>query len=381
MLLARSMPIPQYGCDKYLDYVELSMKCRVCGDKASGFHYGVHSCEGCKGFFRRTHRMKLVYKPCPFVKTEPCKINIATRNKCQYCRFQKCMQVGMSHDASRFGRMPREERLRLLEELKDEETEATEEEKHRAEIRELTDRIHSIYINMWMGQFISMPVGARASRSKEHNSKNEDQKSMKELTEKEALTKFCRGALLAIIESLAKFAKKLQEFKNLDLNDQVCLLKHAAFEVAMIATSSRYASDGLWFPTDGVYFTKKMLEQLEISFFDGKFKFFEKMKKLNLTDRELALFCVLSLTSPDRDELIERDEVEKFQEQVLEAIQMELRTNHSNHRILLPRLLSLLVDLRQLVLDHIKQVQQLMLMDDPSYSGPPPLIKEIFGLY
>lgn len=44
---------------------------------------------------------------------------------------------------------------------------------------------------------------------------------MKELTEKEALTKFCRGALLAIIESLAKFAKKLQEFKNLDLNDQV----------------------------------------------------------------------------------------------------------------------------------------------------------------
>jgi len=35
--------------------------CLVCGDVASGFHYGVASCEACKAFFKRTIQGKITY--------------------------------------------------------------------------------------------------------------------------------------------------------------------------------------------------------------------------------------------------------------------------------------------------------------------------------
>uniref|UniRef100_A0A4W5PD39 Nuclear receptor subfamily 1, group D, member 4a n=1 Tax=Hucho hucho TaxID=62062 RepID=A0A4W5PD39_9TELE len=89
--------------------------CTVCGDIASGFHYGVHACEGCKGFFRRSIQQNINYKMC--VKNENCLIMRMNRNRCQHCRFKKCLSVGMSRDAVRFGRIPKREKQRLLEEM------------------------------------------------------------------------------------------------------------------------------------------------------------------------------------------------------------------------------------------------------------------------
>ncbi|XP_077121258.1 nuclear receptor subfamily 2 group C member 1 isoform X1 [Ranitomeya variabilis] len=77
--------------------------CVVCGDKASGRHYGAVTCEGCKGFFKRSIRKNLVYT-CRGAKD--CVINKHYRNRCQYCRLQRCIALGMKQDSVQCERKP-----------------------------------------------------------------------------------------------------------------------------------------------------------------------------------------------------------------------------------------------------------------------------------
>lgn len=76
--------------------------CPVCGDKVSGYHYGLLTCESCKGFFKRTVQNKKVYT-C--VADRNCHIDKSQRKRCPYCRFQKCLEVGMKLEAVRVDRM------------------------------------------------------------------------------------------------------------------------------------------------------------------------------------------------------------------------------------------------------------------------------------
>lgn len=61
----------------------------------TGKHYGVYSCEGCKGFFKRTVRKDLSYT-CR--DSKECLIDKRQRNRCQYCRYQKCLAMGMKRE-------------------------------------------------------------------------------------------------------------------------------------------------------------------------------------------------------------------------------------------------------------------------------------------
>ncbi|CAH2312089.1 nuclear receptor subfamily 2 group C member 2 [Pelobates cultripes] len=77
--------------------------CVVCGDKASGRHYGAVSCEGCKGFFKRSVRKSLAYS-CR--SSQDCVINKHHRNRCQFCRLKKCLEMGMKMESVQSERKP-----------------------------------------------------------------------------------------------------------------------------------------------------------------------------------------------------------------------------------------------------------------------------------
>ncbi|XP_062446778.1 steroidogenic factor 1 [Rhea pennata] len=86
-----------YSYDEDLDEL-----CPVCGDKVSGYHYGLLTCESCKGFFKRTVQNNKHYT-C--TESQNCKIDKTQRKRCPYCRFQKCLTVGMRLEAVRADRM------------------------------------------------------------------------------------------------------------------------------------------------------------------------------------------------------------------------------------------------------------------------------------
>ncbi|XP_067878758.1 nuclear receptor ROR-alpha A-like isoform X2 [Heterodontus francisci] len=88
--------------------------CKICGDKSSGIHYGVITCEGCKGFFRRSQQNSVTYT-CS--RQQNCQIDRASRNRCQHCRLNKCLELGMSRDAVKFGRMSKKQRDSLHAEV------------------------------------------------------------------------------------------------------------------------------------------------------------------------------------------------------------------------------------------------------------------------
>uniref|UniRef100_A0A158R681 Nuclear receptor domain-containing protein n=1 Tax=Syphacia muris TaxID=451379 RepID=A0A158R681_9BILA len=87
----------------------LGVPCRVCQDHSSGKHYGIFSCDGCAGFFKRSIRRHRQYvcKNRGGGQEGKCLVDKTHRNQCRACRLRKCLEIGMNKEAVQHERGPR----------------------------------------------------------------------------------------------------------------------------------------------------------------------------------------------------------------------------------------------------------------------------------
>ncbi|XP_063072961.1 peroxisome proliferator-activated receptor alpha a [Engraulis encrasicolus] len=368
----------------------LSLECRVCADRASGFHYGVHACEGCKGFFRRTIRLKLEYDKCE----RNCKIQKKNRNKCQYCRFNKCLSVGMSHNAIRFGRMPQSEKLKLKAEL--ETVEKQPAEPQLADMKALVRQIYEAYLKCFSMSKAKARVFLTGKSSTPpfviHDIETlqlAEKTLLLQLFSGEAVSHLlreaegrlfhcCQCTSVETVTKLTEFAKAVPGFQELHLNDQVTLLKYGVHESLFALLSSCMNKDGLLVAQGRGFITREFLKSLRRPFSDmmePKFQFAMRFNALELDDTDLALFVAAIICCGDRPGLTNVSHIEGMQSDIIHALQLHLVASRPDDTFLFPKLLQKLADLRQLVTEHAFLVEEIKKIEDASLH---PLLQEIY---
>ncbi|XP_011640769.1 nuclear hormone receptor E75 isoform X3 [Pogonomyrmex barbatus] len=340
--------------------------CRVCGDKASGFHYGVHSCEGCKGFFRRSIQQKIQYRPC--TKNQQCSILRINRNRCQYCRLKKCIAVGMSRDAVRFGRVPKREKARILAAMQQSSHSRSQEKAVTAELEDeqrlLTTVVRAHLDTCDFTRDKVAPILARARETPNYTACPPTlacplNPNPQPLTGQQELLQDFSKRFSPAIRGVVEFAKRIPGFNLLAQDDQVTLLKAGVFEVLLVRLACMFdAQTNSMICLNGQVLKRESIHNSSNARFlmDSMFDFAERVNSLRLSDAELGLFCSVVVIAADRPGLRNTELVERMHNKLRNALQTILAQNHPQHPDILRELLKKIPDLKTLNTLHSEKL-------------------------
>ncbi|KAF4071121.1 hypothetical protein AMELA_G00281350 [Ameiurus melas] len=229
-----SGPAGASGTSGAIGLVKEIRYCSVCSDYASGYHYGVWSCEGCKAFFKRSIQGHNDYV-CP--ATNQCTIDRNRRKSCQACRLRKCYEVGMMKGGfrkERGGRIMKHNRRQSG--LKERERGYSKAQSG-SDVREAPpqDGQSSSGIGGGVANVVCMSpeqVLLLLLRAEPPTlcSRQKHSRPYSELTIMSLLTNMADRELVHMIA----WAKKVPGFQDLSLHDQVQLLESSWLEILMI---------------------------------------------------------------------------------------------------------------------------------------------------
>ncbi|ESO11616.1 hypothetical protein HELRODRAFT_108893 [Helobdella robusta] len=366
--------------------------CVICGDKASGYHYNTLSCEGCKGFFRRTITRKLHYQ-CKY--GGDCEMDMWMRRKCPACRLKRCKQVGMREEclltehqciirnSKRKMKMKKKELSTSSDSSSTPSTAAAAANTPALaalaisgskdvlsllseDYKELIERI------VHLQDKYELP----SSDDLKLHEKMQQSKTEEELSD--AIFVYMVEMAILVTRLIVEFAKNLPGFRGLLKEDQIILLKASSSEVMMLRTARRYdpETNSIVF-AHGTLFTPDSMILGGLKEIIGKmFEFSKSMNQLLVDNTEYALLIAISIFA-ERPGLTQPELVLKLQEVYLDVLVSYVEKRRTSQKNYLARLLMKLVNLRSLGHDHSLTLYNLTLKK----GNLPPLLTEYFDIY
>uniref|UniRef100_A0A8D3B0T1 Retinoic acid receptor RXR n=1 Tax=Scophthalmus maximus TaxID=52904 RepID=A0A8D3B0T1_SCOMX len=295
--------------------------CSICGDRSSGKHYGVYSCEGCKGFFKRTVRKDLTYT-CR--DSKDCMVDKRQRNRCQYCRYQKCLAMGMKREAVQEERQRNKEREGEVES-----TSAVNEE---------------------------MPVEKilEAEVAVEQKTELHTDGSSGGSSPNDPVTNICQAADKQLF-TLVEWAKRIPHFSELALDDQVILLR------AGCTPSSYNLNTHLFFTRMN---TRAHNAEVGAIFDRVLTELVSKMRDMQMDKTELGCLRAIILFNPDAKGLSNPSEVELLRERVYASLESYCKQKYPDQQGRFAKLLLRLPALRSIGLKCLEHLFFFKLIGD-----------------
>ncbi|XP_029283632.1 estrogen-related receptor gamma [Cottoperca gobio] len=297
--------------------------CLVCGDFASGYHYGVASCEACKAFFKRTIQGNIEYS-CPVMNE--CEITKRRRKACQACRFKKCLQAGMMREGVRMDRV-RGGRQKY---------------KRRAEAG-LSSYSRAPYSHpvISRNRVISQLLLTEPAPLAANQDDSTNDGSLRTLL---TLCDLLNRELLVLIG----WAKQIPGFSGLSLVDQMSLLQSGWMEALLVGVAWR--SQGAA-GEELVFAGNLRLDEAQCraaglaDLYEALRHLTAKYKAMNLSPEEAVTLKAVALANSDADQVDCPDSLQRFQDGLHEALQEYEASRREQHRT--GRLLMSLPLLRQ----------------------------------
>ncbi|XP_006625773.2 estrogen-related receptor gamma a isoform X5 [Lepisosteus oculatus] len=288
----------QIKCEYMLNSMPKRL-CLVCGDIASGYHYGVASCEACKAFFKRTIQGNIEYS-CP--ATNECEITKRRRKSCQACRFMKCLTVGMMREGVRLDRV----------------------RGGRQKYKRRIDAENSPYLNPQL----ALPAKKPYNKIVSHLLVAEPEKiyAMPDPTvpdsDIKALTTLCDLADRELVVNIG-WAKHIPGFSTLSLADQMSLLQSAWMEILILRVVYRSLSfeDKLVYAEDYIMDEdqSKLAGLLDLN--NAILQLVKKYKSMKLEKEEFVTLKAIALANSDSMHIEDVEAVQKLQDVLHEALQ------------------------------------------------------------